>query len=184
MKLNTVLMVCLLVSGCSSFMRPEVRYSEDVDYSRFQSFTWLNMQPLLLAPEAVDSSVVSAIEQSIINDLQSKGYAYTTDPFNADLIVSFALESTDADYELPSQRHTEETDVCTPPITEDQLADADERPTTEKQYLMLNIFDNVRCINVWHGRIETTFNMFDVAANQQQKITSTVDRLLAEYPPQ
>ena len=184
LKIYNWVLVCLLLTGCGGMIRPETRYDEDVDFSTYTSFTWLNAQPLLLAPDAVNPAVVSAIEQALINTLQSKGHAYTSDPFNADLIVSFALESTDKAYDTTLRHQAEDPDVCTPPISQDQISAGVEDAVYQQQFMMLNIYDNVRCINVWHGRVEAAFNMFDEAAGQRQKITKTIDHLLSSYPPE
>ncbi|WP_395374789.1 DUF4136 domain-containing protein [Marinicella sp. W31] len=184
LKIYSVAMICILLSGCGSMIRPETRYDEGIDFSDYSSFTWLNTEPLLLAPDAVNPAVVTALEQALINALQSRGHTFTTDLFNADLIVSFALESTDQTYDTTLRHQAEDPDVCTPPISVDQLSAGADTAIYQEQFMMLNIFDNARCINVWHGRIETTFDMFDEVAGQRQKITKTVDLLLSDYPPE
>jgi len=179
-----LLLILVLLSACGTMQGPQTRYDDQVDFQSYQNFVWLNAQPLLLAPDTVNPAVVQSLEQVLINALQNKGYVFVTDPFNADLIVSFALESTDASYPIERRHQDEDPDACTPPISADQFGDASEKTTQKQQFMMLNIYDSDRCMNVWHGRIQASFDMFDAVSHQQQKIEKTVHRLLANFPPE
>jgi hypothetical protein len=156
-------------------MRATTDFDETVDFSEFQTFSWINPNPL--------------IERRLMSNtrdlLTTRGLRFVEDPGEADLVVAFTIGSRDGiridSFPTRSIRARPSgtrrsawrgywmgSTVTTRQYTEGQLA--------------LDIFDVAEARPVWHG---TTGRQLTRAEREapDELVREALEAILAEFPP-
>ncbi len=112
MRVFALLGVLVLVAGCAT--RPDIvlDYDKDHDFSRYETFAWMDGQLVTVegnrqAPEMV----LAAAEQAVRTEMREKGFREVRDPADADFGVKVVLgvsqamvfDSTDRTVYAPTQ---------------------------------------------------------------------------------
>jgi hypothetical protein len=182
-----VLVGCVLASSCQTTLRPTTDFDDSVDFSRYQTFSWIDTHPLVLA--ATQRPLSPLVEQRLMNDakdaLTGRGLRFVEDPLDADLVVAFTIGSREGvritSYPTTSMRrgprgrpaytwggHWDTRNVVARQYTEGQLA--------------IDLFDVAEARPVWHGTVSTQITRRD-RAEPDATIQAAVAAILAKFPP-
>ncbi len=154
-------MACVLAASCQTTLRPTTDFDDSVDFSSYQTFSWIDTHPLVSATQRQLSPL---IEQRLMNDtreeLTRSGLRFVDDPLDADLVVAFTIGSREG------VRIT--SNVVARQYTEGQLA--------------IDLFDVAEARPVWHGTVSRQITRRD-RAEPDATIQAAVAAILAKFPP-
>ncbi|UCG73727.1 MAG: DUF4136 domain-containing protein [Chromatiales bacterium] len=180
-------LACLLLAGCASQMTATTDVDNSVDFSAFQTFGWIDPNPLIRSVTARPLSPL--VQQRLMADtkeiLTEQGLRFVEDAAEADLAVAFTIGSregirvesfpTSSFQRGPRGRrgytwggYWGGSTVRTRTYTEGQLA--------------VDLFDVVQARPVWHGTTSTRVTRSDREA-PDELIREALEAILAEFPP-
>lgn len=180
------LMACVLAASCQTTLRPTTDFDDSVDFSSYQTFSWIDTHPLVSATQRQLSPL---IEQRLMNDtreeLTRSGLRFVDDPLDADLVVAFTIGSREGvritSYPTTSMRrgprgrpayrwggYWNTSNVVARQYTEGQLA--------------IDLFDVAEARPVWHGTVSRQITRRD-RAEPDATIQAAVAAILAKFPP-
>lgn len=179
--MRILLAASLLLAGCSS-LAPTVDYDASVDFSRFQTFTWITEQPMLTAdgqPPA-DPQLEGLLMEATRATLEDKGFAFVEPSGAPDFVVAFTVGSREgmrvSSYPAPSAArgrawnpHWGGAHALTHRYTEGQLA--------------IDILEVALARPVWHGTAARAITAGD-RENMSETVAEFVDAILAKFPPE
>ena len=92
---SLVLLGGLLTAGCATTLRPTIDYDPAVDFARYQTFSWIDSNPLISA--ATQRTLSPLVQQRLMSQTQQeltrRGLRFVEDPSQADLVVAFTIGS-------------------------------------------------------------------------------------------
>ena len=180
------LMGGLLAAACQTTLRPTTDYDPSVDFSTFETFSWIDPNPLIRV--ATQRPLSPLVEQRLMSEtraaLTRSGLRFAEDPLEADLAVAFTIGSREGiritSYPtrsfhrgLGGRRHTWQgywttSTVRTRQYTEGQLA--------------VDLFDVKEMRPVWHGTVSRRVTRQD--RNEPDEIVrAVVEAILDRFPP-
>lgn len=155
---------------------------EFTDFSAFRSFSWINADPFIEsdASQRPSASVRSMIETGIREQLQQKGYVFTTERDDADILVAYTVGTRDRismeAYPVGYRGHWGWHE----PYEHYFFRDASLTNYTPGT-LGVDIFDNETGRPVWHGWAQNTVPEDD-REQPGSMIAERIDRLFAALP--
>ena len=184
------LIVALAVglAGCATPLRVTTDYDPVVDFSAYETFSWIDPNPLIRAVSPRPLSPL--IEQRLMDDtrelLEQRGLKFVANPAAADLAVAFTIGSRDGlritSYPTRSFQsgprgrrgyrwndYWSSNRIRTQSYTEGQLA--------------VDLFDVVQARPVWHGTTASRVTRSD-RAEPDSLIREALEAILAEFPPE
>ena len=178
---------CWLVTGCAATMRATTDFDRTVDFSAYQTFSWIDANPLIRS--VTQRPLSPLVERRLMSNtkdlLTAKGLRFTEDPAEADLAVAFTIGSRDGIridsfpsrgiHARPSgpRRNTWRgywtgSTVTTRQYTEGQLA--------------VDIFDLAEARPVWHGTASRQITLAEREA-PDELIREALEAILKDFPP-
>ena len=178
-----LLVLALLASlGACATIRTGCYSDEKVDFSDYQSFSWLNSDPYV-APEGsvpVNPLARKMIEKALRKELQGQGYLFTENRDDADLLVAYTVGSRDKvrieSYPVDYRGHW----GWHYPRSHYYFRKIEARNYTEGT-LGVDLFDNETGKPVWHGWAQKTVTAAD-RADPEPTINAGIAQLFAAFP--
>ena len=177
----------LTLTACATNMRAITDFDNTVDFSKFQTFSWIDPNPLIRS--VTQRPLSPLVERHLMSNtkdlLTARGLRFVENPAEADLVVAFTIGSRDGIRidSLPTRSiHARPSGsrrnawrgywmgstVTTREYTEGQLA--------------VDIFDVAEARPVWHG---TTGRQITRAEREapDELVREALESILAEFPP-
>ena len=181
--LPATLILAAGISACST-IRTGAHYDQTVDFSGYQSYSWITANPLILGDD--ERSPISPLTQSYIIraiavEVESKGYVFADSPEEADFIVSYNVGT------------RERIDSLSYPITyrgdwgwhlygrNYYTSEVHHRSYTEGT-LSIDIFDGKTKQPIWHGWASKTITDAD-RQEPSPVIKKAVAQIFEQFPP-
>jgi hypothetical protein len=183
-----LMICCFLAAGCQTTLRPSTDFDTSVDFSRFQTFTWIDANPLIrsstqrpLSP-LVQTRLMSATQSA----LAQRGLRFVQNPDDADLAVAFTIGSREnirinsfpssSFHHSPASRRGSgwgrgywgTTSVQARSYTEGQLA--------------IDLFDIANIQPVWHGTVSRRVTQRE-RAEPDAALQEAVIAIVKKFPP-
>ena len=182
-----VFAACLVLTACASSFRATTDYDASVDFGRYQTFSWIDPNPLIRSVTARPLSplVVDRLKADTREILTANGLSFVEDPTEADLAVAFTIGSRDGlritSYPTRSFRSGPRgrrdyrwggywggSTVRSQSYTEGQLA--------------VDLFSVAEARPVWHGTTSSRILRSD-RENPDDLIRGALEAILAKFPP-
>jgi hypothetical protein len=181
MKALLTIALISLVVACATPMRARSDFDSGNDFSRYQSFAWIDADPLI-APAGEGQRVSPLnrrrIVEAIESQLAAKGFRRVADAPDADFVLSYTVGARDR------------IDVQSYPVRFRGAwnwgwgyvgRDADVS-TYREGTLAIDVFDARTNQPVWHGWATKRITERDVE-NAAEQIPIAVAAILAKFPP-
>jgi len=139
------------------------------------TISWKPDSSFIHANERIDGeSYRRLLEEAIIVTLKNKGYAFSTDPQQGDLLVSYAagLET-----ELSDQEITQRFGMI--PGLGGKTPNQDKY---EKGTIIVDIFDRKDNKSVWRGVVQGFADLKISPAERSQRLRNIMQQLMTEFP--
>ena len=184
---SLVLIGCLLAWGCQTTPQAITDFDPAVDFSSYQTFSWIDPHPLIRS--VTQRPLSPLVEQRLMSHtrdrLTRRGLRFVEDPTESDLVVAFTIGSregirvtshpTSSFHRGPrsSRSHAwrgywHNSTVQTRQYTEGQLA--------------IDLFDVADARPVWHGTTSRRLTQRD-RAEPDAVIQAAVEAILNQFPP-
>jgi hypothetical protein len=183
--------VCVLAgAGCQTTLRPTIDFEPSADFSTFQTFSWIDPNPLIRSAtqRPLSPLVQTRLMESTRTALTGRGLRFVDDPAQADLAVAFTIGSregiritsypTSSFQRGPAGRRdyrwrrgywgTPQNNIRTRQYTEGQLA--------------IDIFDVASEAPVWHGSVARRVTQRE-QGEPDAALQEAVVAIVAEFPP-
>ena len=86
---------CVSFAACQTPLRPVTDYDPSVDFSVFETFSWIDPNPLVQA--TTQRPLSPLVEQRLMSAARAKltrrGFRFVEEPLDADLVVAFTIGS-------------------------------------------------------------------------------------------
>jgi len=177
----------LLIIGCQSPMKGQSEFDTKAPFRDYKRFAWVTEAPLITPIEgfpATDPSISPITERfiraAVERNLEEKGFERVMDPDSADLVVSFALGTSDKIKvdSYPAQNGYRYGVAYSTWVSEARSYTAGA--------LTLEFFDQRTKGLVWRGWTERSLSRsgYSNTSERHKIINEAVDVILAKFPPQ
>jgi hypothetical protein len=169
----------LALGGCSA-VQVNADFDPGTDFSRYQTFSFITDDPLLVADVAAVSPLLQGrLMRATQSELSAKGFRYTDDRANADLVVSFTLGARDKVQvsSYPGRYYGSGVTGWSGPYFDE----VEVRNYTEGT-LAVDLFDVKTTAPVWHGWAVKAITPAD-RENAEQLIKELIAAILEQFPP-
>ena len=182
-KLYIATIVVLLTTiGCS--IKPNVFVDSDPlqDFSFYKTFTWTNIDPMIVQSDYVVSPFVGEqVKDEIKLNLTNKGYKFFDEVADADIAISFTIGARDK-----VQVRTEPAIIYSDwrwggQYWGTQIIQTERATTYTKGTLAIDVFDVKRRSPVWHGVGSKRLNSAD-KRGESDDIGTAVTTILVNFP--
>ena len=176
-----LLTVATILGACATIKTGSYA-DEDTDFSRYQSFSWIDDSPYIAAgPEVrVNALALSMIESNLQAHLEQRGYQFTEDRNAADFLVAYTVGTRDKirmeSYPVGYRGHW----GWHHPHSHYYFRHVSAENYTQGT-LGVDIFDNETGKPVWHGWAEKTVTEQD-RANPEPTIEEGIAKLFQSLP--
>ncbi len=179
---------CLAAAGCQTTLRPTTDFDTGVDFSQFQTFSWIDANPLIRRSGARPPNplVQQRLMASARSAFTARGLRFVDDPEQADLVLAFTVGSREGIQvtSYPARWHRpppgrrssrywsgywNTNTVRTRQYTEGQLA--------------IDILDVADHRPVWHGTVSTRVTQSQLG-EPGPLLEEAVQAIAAEFPPE
>lgn len=170
-------LLAILVVSCAN--KPITDSNPDIDFTNYQSFSWVANQPMLYGPNELSPLNKKRIEDSIVKTLQAKGFRKIESLEAADFAVAYSIGVKDkirtsthsvpdfyGYYDYPGWGYGYSTRVTQ--YTEGTLS--------------IEIFDVASRMPAWHGHISGTVGK-SFERKSATEIPAAVEAVLESFPP-
>lgn len=84
-----------LIAGCSNSapLKTSSAVNPEIDITNYKTFSWISAQPYIPSGTFLADSSRDRINNYIYNGLLNKGYAFVSDPMEADFVISYTVGS-------------------------------------------------------------------------------------------
>lgn len=179
------ILICATLAGCAGRqMTASSDYDPSVDFSKFQTFSWIDPNPLVrvASQRPLSPLLVVPLQEQTAQILTKRGLTFVGDPAQADLVVAFTIGSREGiritsyptrSFQSRRPGHTwggywPSSTVSTRRYTEGQLA--------------IDLFDVEQARPVWHGTTTRRVRTADREA-PEDLIRKAVVAILEDFPP-
>jgi hypothetical protein len=184
---NLAILGCLVVAGCQTPLRPATDFDPGVDFGKYQTFSWIDPNPLVVA--ATQRPFSPLVEQRLMRDTKAglikRGLSFVDDPLQADLVVAFTVGTREGIRitSYPNNSFTRGPTGRRSHMWRDYWSGSTVRTRqyTEGQ-LAIDLFDVAEARPVWHGTVSRRITSRD-QAEPDTVIEQVVDAILAQFPP-
>lgn len=190
-----VVFACAFLAACQSGVVTNSDHDRNVKFAEYKYFTWVSEHPLIIAgerPADLNPLLEKYVMDAVAKNLESKGFALSTDPSKIDFVISYTLGVRDRikiarslpvshsffryDYNVAWRHHYGgwgadyygHTAVRTHIYREGTLA--------------IDFFDGESGHPSWHGWATKTITEAD-RANVEEVVSEVVNEILSEFPP-
>lgn len=176
------ILVVFAIQGCASSSTAQNAYDDEVDFSNYQSFTWLSDNPMKVATvvSSPQSTLEPAIMAAIRSQLESAGYEFVSAAASADFLLSFTVGSRE---KIDRESYPS---TASGPVGRGGWATAYYGGGSAAAYtqgiLAIDIFDAADQRPVWHGVHGKNLTEED-SADMEAAIGETVASIFADFPP-
>ena len=176
-----VVFAALLIQGCASTPSANTNFDSSIDFSKYQTFTWLSENPMKVVKviSAPRTSLQPAVMAAIRTHLESAGYKYVDDATAANFLLSFTVgsrEKVGAAYSSDSVGTSGRGGWAT------AYYGGAAGLAYAQGMLAIDIFDANDRRPVWHGVAGKTITQDD-QDNMSPLIDGVVASILADFPP-
>lgn len=181
--------VCALVAaGCQTALRPTTDFDSSVDFSTFQTFSWIDANPLIRrsGQRPPNPLVQQRLMASARDAFTARGLRFVDDPEQADLVLAFTVGSREgirvtsypARWHRPPPGRTSArywsgywntSTVRTRQYTEGQLA--------------IDILDVADHRPIWHGTVSRRVTQSELG-EPGPALEEAVNAIAAKFPPE
>jgi len=177
----------LLIFGCQSPMKGQSEFDSKAPFRQYKCFAWITEEPLIKPIEgfiATDPSLSPIVERflraAVERNLADKGFERVMDPESADLVVSFALGTSD---KIKVDSYPAQNGYGYGVAYSNWVSEA--RSYTAGA-LTIEFFDQRTKNLVWRGWTERALSSGGYASTSERYeiVNEAVDAILAEFPPQ
>lgn len=150
----------------------------------YTTFSWVKDDPMFINGDFQPSSEVSAtVMESIKNELETKGYRFTEERANADLVVLFSVGANEqTEFEKYPNYFSENARW----MSNYQDGDVGELEKVKVLHagIAIDVFDREKREAVWYGSAKKKLKTHDDAGNvlDSEGLTKSVQVLLTEFP--
>jgi hypothetical protein len=184
-----LLICCFLAAGCqTAALQPSTDFDTSVDFSKFQTFTWIDPNPLIRAStqRPLSPLVQTRLMTATQSALTQRGLRFVQNPDDADLAVAFTIGSrqgirinsfpSSSFHHSPASRRGNPwgrgywgtTSVQARSYTEGQLA--------------IDLFDIAAAQPVWHGTVSRRVTQRE-RAEPDAALQEAVIAIFNKFPP-
>ena len=182
-----VLIACLLAWGCQTTPQAITDFDPAVDFSRYQTFSWIDPHPLIRS--VTQHPLSPLVEQRLMNNtrdaLTRRGLRFVEDPMEADLVVAFTIGSRQG---IRVTSHPTRSFHRGPRASRSyswrgywRTSTVHTRQYTEGQ-LAIDLFDVAEARPVWHGTTSRRVTQRD-RAEPEAAIQAAVEAIIGQFPP-
>ena len=89
-----LIFACAFLGACQSGVVTNSDHDRNVNFAEYKYFTWVSEHPLIIAgerPAGLNPSLEKYVMNAVAKNLDSKGFALSTDPSKIDFVISFTL---------------------------------------------------------------------------------------------
>jgi hypothetical protein len=184
---SLVLLVCLLATGCATTLRPTIDYDPAVDFARYQTFSWIDSNPLISA--ATQRTLSPLVQQRLMSQTQQgltrRGLRFVEDPSQADLVVAFTIGSREGIRitSYPSRSLHRGPVGRRSPSWGGYWNTSTVRTTQYREgQLAIDMLDVAQAQPVWHGTVSRRITQAE-RMEPGDAIREAVDAILEQFPP-
>jgi hypothetical protein len=182
-----VLLGCLLAAGCATTLRPTIDYDPAVDFARYQTFSWIDPNPLISA--ATQRTLSPLVQQRLMAQTQrgltDRGLRFVEDATQADLVVAFTIGAREGIRvtSYPS-RSLHRGPVGRRPSSWGGYWNTSTVRTTQYRegQLAIDMLDVAQARPVWHGTVSRRITQAERMA-PDDALQEAVDAILDQFPP-
>lgn len=180
-KLSCVFVVMVLLAGCQSVPATSFDYARDTDFSRYQTFAWLDPHPLRFHEMDAHASPLLErhLKEAAIQVFPETGLRFVDDPRQADVLMAFTVGSRERilldgyDVSAISGDETEfnywyENSRSLGSFIEGQVC--------------VDLFDRRSGRPIWHGTAEEALNQSEFTY-WRERVPTIIRLISAGYPP-
>ncbi len=172
-----IFVALLLVCGCET-MKAKSDFDPSVDFSHYQTYSWISDHPLLASAPGVSPLAEERIQHAVSEVLAAKGYRFVEPGAAADFVVAFTLGTREVVSVDPAGYPG---GFYRPYGWGGPYQGLDVRQHTEGR-LAIDLFDTRLRRPVWHGYVTKSITSKD-QANPQAVISAAVTSILGKFPP-
>ena len=176
-----VVIGCLVLAGCEMALKPIINYDPSVDFARYQTFSWIDPNPLISA--ATQATLSPLIQQQLMaqtqQELTRRGLRFVEDPSQADLVVAFTIGSREGvrvtRYPPRSLHRRSATwgDYWTSTVFTAQY---------QEGQLAIDLLDVAQARPVWHGTVSRRITQAERLV-PDSAVREAVAAILEHFPP-
>ncbi len=89
----TLFTLLFFLVGCSSSIRTVTDSNPAIDFSTYQTFSWISDQPFMGGDPGISPLTRQRVQDSIQTQLMAMNFQFVSDPMAADFVVSFSIGS-------------------------------------------------------------------------------------------
>ena len=166
------------IAGCATKQTGYSDFDVGTDFSTYQSFSWIPGKALVLtSPDPVNPALEGFLKAAVQDNLSGRGYRYTANAEEADMLIGFAVGSTS----------TVRTTAFTESYRQSQIVGSMLETEVVNQESMeggivIDIYDQASGEKKWMGWTETEITRSD-QVNLQPAVREQVGIVLAHFPP-
>jgi hypothetical protein len=169
------------MQACASTPSANIDFDSSVDFSKYQSFTWLSENPMKVVKvvSAPRATLQPAVMAAIRTHLEAAGYKYVDDASAAEFLLSFTVgsrENANAAYSSDSVGTSGRGGWAT------AFFGGATGVAYAQGMLAIDVFDANDRQPVWHGVGGRTITEDD-RDNMSSLIDGVVASILADFPP-
>lgn len=169
------------LAGCATTIDTFVDYDKQVDFSKYETFSWISEHPMATAPrmaQAVNPLMEGRIQDAISRELRTRGYRFEPVGSDVDFVVSFSVSA------------RKEMSVESYPTAYRgrwrwggaYIGDSVSVRSTMEGMLSIDIFDGNTKSPAWHGRATKDLTPADQTL-RSSIISDAVKGILVDFPP-
>lgn len=174
-------LLVFVLSGCASTIETFSDHDDEVDFSVYETFAWIDEHPMVSAPDvaaAANPFMESRIQDAIRRELSLRGYRYVQTADTADLVVSFSVggrKDLSVESYPVAYRHRWTWGGA-------YIGDSVSVESTTEGVLAIDVFDAETRSPVWHGTARKSLTAAE-ANLRGSVIQDAVAAILTEFPP-
>ena len=179
-----LLPLLLLVTACSS-VRVTTDYEPERDYSRLQTYAWMDPIRKIIIDPRVDNDLMSArIRRSVESRLMAQGFIAAGEGEGADFFITYNI-NTEGRIRVDTHFNTFGYHSCRGCWNSSAWGSG--RDVTVRQYtvgaLMIDVVDPASQRLIWRGVGEKRMPRFETPQERDLYIAEMVQAILERFPP-
>ena len=179
---TSIALIAFVLSGCASTIETFSDRDNNVDFSVYETFAWIDEHPMVSAPDVAAASnpfMEPRIQDAIQRELTLRGYRYVQDAANADVVVSFSVggrKDISVESYPVAYRHRWTWGGA-------YIGESVSVESTTEGVLAIDVFDAETRSPIWHGTAKKSLTAAE-ANLRGSVIQDAVAAILTEFPPQ
>ncbi|MDX2367411.1 MAG: DUF4136 domain-containing protein [Colwellia sp.] len=178
LKTLSTILLCVLLSACSSNHKAGVVYHDRFDFSQVKNYSLYNRNSPFTDSQNLIDTRRNAIEIAIEHTMSSKKFNYA-EPEHADVIITYYLFNGNlGEY----SNYNKVVRFCITCLRANAWKTINQYSSIAKGSLILDLVDPKNKRSVWRSYYPLDIDVKDNSAELNDKIQHTVSLMLALYP--